>query len=588
MAHPWSFAGVPAGTAISSSKVNDNFNALDVGFFNITQYGAKCDGSTDDTTAWQNAFNACNAAGGGVVYHPGGTSMISAPIVRGLNPCILRGAGMGVSIIKLLPSANINTSAMVASTSSSALMHHVFDVTFDMNGANLSTIPSNTTFLHVPNGSILKQCEFKNRIGNPTLSNLNFVLFLNQNDWTVEDCYFHDDVAPINTTGTIGGTGSQVVTPASMAGIVVNSIITVDSTGTPETVAVTAKTSTTYTATFLHTHSGTVDMKGGTATSDCVGGGSTSLSVLSQRGVLQNNRFENLLSDAYQRTDAHSDLIAGNRVTNCYAGILVQGGSGHRVVGNVVDSTLRGIQSESNLNGIAVNFQPGSPDTYNVVVENNVVIGANISVPFGSGVFAHNLIVADNIVDTPSGAGIAFANVKGIKIRGNVIRNPNAQGYTTQPGGSQQTAGVYMFGTSDNVDCAGNDIIDDRGSPKARNGYAINTGTITNVSISGGLVSGVINKAIDAASMTSVRVARVNGYNPVGVQAGVAVPNGTGTAYVNNSGVDQTWHVSGGSVTIIQVNGVTTGLTSGTFSLPVGANIAMIYSSAPTQVVYGA
>lgn len=588
MALPWSFAGVPSGTAISSSKVQDNFNALDVGVFNIMRYGAKVDGSTDDTTAIQNAFTAADSAGGGVVYCPAGTAMISAQIMRGLNPVTFRGSGLGVSIIKALPSMSFNGGAMVASVSSSASKHHCFDLTFDVNGANLTTVPANTTTLHLVNGSIVQRCEFKNRIGNPTLSNTNFHLFVNQNDWEVSSCYFHDDVAMVNTTGTIGGTGSQVVTPASMAGIIVNSILTVDSAGVPETVYVTAKTSTTFTATFIVAHLGTVSIKGGTATSDCIGGGSTSLSVLSQRGVVANNRFENLLSDAYQRTDAHGDLISGNRVLNCQAGILVQGGSGHRVTSNFVDATLRGIQSESTLSGVAVNYQSGSPDTYDCVVESNVVVCANISVPFGSTVYARGLIVANNIIESPPGAGISVANVQGLKLSGNVIRNPNAAGYSYQPGGSCGTAGIYLFGTSDNISCLDNDVIDDRGTHKAQNGYSIDSAGVTNVRISGGTVSGLLNLPVENAGSTSAHISSLKGYNPVGVMAGVAVPDGIGNPYHNYTGVDQTWYVSGGTVTIIQVNGVTTGLTSGSISVPAGSNIEMAYSVAPTQVVYGA
>jgi hypothetical protein len=47
---------------------------------NIKDYGAKCDGSTNDTAAWDNAIAAVNAAPASAavhIYHPGGVSIVS-------------------------------------------------------------------------------------------------------------------------------------------------------------------------------------------------------------------------------------------------------------------------------------------------------------------------------------------------------------------------------------------------------------------------------------------------------------------------------------------------------------------------------
>lgn len=40
--------------------------------------------------------------------------------------------------------------------------------------------------------------------------------------------------------------------------------------------------------------------------------------------------------------------------------------------------------------------------------------------------------------------------------------------------------------------------------------------------------------------------------------------------------------ISGGTVTVIAVNGVVTGATSGTFTIPAGGSVAVTYSVAPT------
>jgi hypothetical protein len=53
-------------------------------------------------------------------------------------------------------------------------------------------------------------------------------------------------------------------------------------------------------------------------------------------------------------------------------------------------------------------------------------------------------------------------------------------------------------------------------------------------------------------------------------------------AMENTSGKRITLYVSGGTVTVIAVNGVTTGLTSGNITLRPGDSVAITYSEAPT------
>lgn len=53
---------------------------LDANWFNVVDYGATGDGSTDDTTAIQDAIDAAEAAGGGVVYFPRGTYVVNGAL----------------------------------------------------------------------------------------------------------------------------------------------------------------------------------------------------------------------------------------------------------------------------------------------------------------------------------------------------------------------------------------------------------------------------------------------------------------------------------------------------------------------------
>src|SRR5262245_9329029 len=56
----------------------------------------------------------------------------------------------------------------------------------------------------------------------------------------------------------------------------------------------------------------------------------------------------------------------------------------------------------------------------------------------------------------------------------------------------------------------------------------------------------------------------------------------TGVASLNPNPVPVSVTVTGGTVTVIAVGGVTTGLTTGTFTIPVGSSITVTYSVAPS------
>jgi len=94
--------------------------------------------------------------------------------------------------------------------------------------------------------------------------------------------------------------------------------------------------------------------------------------------------------------------------------------------------------------------------------------------------------------------------------------------------------------------------------------------------------SGVISQ--NAGSTNKIH--HNTGYNPVGSITAPAIPAST-TAYTNSFGVDCMVIVSGGTVTVIAIGGVSTGLTSGAFRVPAGQTITLTYSSAPTWKWFG-
>ena len=72
---PFTTSGlITANGGIDASWINTD------SFFNVKFYGATGNGSTDDTTAIQNALNAAGTANGGIVYLPVGTYNISSTL----------------------------------------------------------------------------------------------------------------------------------------------------------------------------------------------------------------------------------------------------------------------------------------------------------------------------------------------------------------------------------------------------------------------------------------------------------------------------------------------------------------------------
>lgn len=77
-----------------NNKIATNLNEM----YNVKDFNAKGDGVTDDTTAIQNAVNACSEAGGGIVFIPAGKYYISTTITIP-SGVYIAGAGIDVTTI---------------------------------------------------------------------------------------------------------------------------------------------------------------------------------------------------------------------------------------------------------------------------------------------------------------------------------------------------------------------------------------------------------------------------------------------------------------------------------------------------------
>src|SRR5262245_41783654 len=102
------------------------------GIFNVRCHGAKGDGQTDDLGAILAARDAVNAAGGGVLFFPQGTFVVSNTIELGARTTVL---GLGAGSV-LLAKPGVTCFNMLLMRNSSDV--RVRDLVLDGNRANTS------------------------------------------------------------------------------------------------------------------------------------------------------------------------------------------------------------------------------------------------------------------------------------------------------------------------------------------------------------------------------------------------------------------------------------------------------------------
>ena len=130
-------ANVKSGAAIASSKI-DYTNATISGLsklivkdpvFDVRAYEAVGDGSTDDTTAIQDAIDAAELAGGGIVFFPTGNYKITSALTLNADYVGLVGLGLKSCIYQ----ATVDTDILQIAKSVSGGAAHYYNFVRDMS-----------------------------------------------------------------------------------------------------------------------------------------------------------------------------------------------------------------------------------------------------------------------------------------------------------------------------------------------------------------------------------------------------------------------------------------------------------------------
>ena len=177
-------------------------------YFDVTDHGATGKGTVDDTNAIITTESKCEAKGGGVVYFPPGTYLVSRTMTIGLSGVQWRGTGAGSSTILSAPTTG--GAPTVVQTTSGVSNVQFRDLAFLGNQSAGTTVAPPVLVFSGGQGHKLLDCFFKWNTGQTAQ-------FLGVKNVEVTRCRFYQVGNPSNTnTGTAYRTDALVAAADSM------------------------------------------------------------------------------------------------------------------------------------------------------------------------------------------------------------------------------------------------------------------------------------------------------------------------------------------------------------------------------------
>ena len=387
--------------------------------YNILDFGAIADDGIDDSAAIQAAIDACGAAGGGEVYIPAGTFLISSTINIMVSNITLSGEGAGASIIDdfegvgglgdnpLIEIGEINAGSYVENIS-------FRDITFT-NG-----IPQVNW---VSNVNKLRSCITAAYVKDITIEKCEFVDIQGVSGFKIEDCmnvYVQDTLFQ-----NMGYSGMAVYCD--------NKNVFVDN------CVFDTNTVTEFEGTAVYLLLSGHDEQNDPDDVDYV-----------ENYWITNNVFKN--NPLWEGIDIHGGKnvhILNNVIENCQTGIMAQLGARDYVTnqimenifieGNIIDVTgnaslSEGIEYEARgiiTGGDAVNLTVFPHGAKNIVVSGNTIIGGGDTelgdndnvVSYGAITmrYCDGGVVSDNIMKDSQACGVYVREVGPLIVSGNTI-----------------------------------------------------------------------------------------------------------------------------------------------------------------------
>ena len=392
----------------SVEAANAEIKTLITPVYNVKGYGAKGDGVTDDTTAIQAAITAAGAVGGGIVFFPYGTYLVSDDLTVSYNKIVLMGVSGDASTIKVVNNATGIAHAPIFITGDYVT---VDSLGIDGNIDNNSTLVISGIYNESTTGLTIKDCKIKDCIFNGiTLFASTFANGPNQ-DFSIHN----------NHIENIGWAGIYAYFPVH-GEIKDNRIITTGYTAI-QIIYILGEGSTTYprdieiSGNYVNrSTSPTFVLTGNVESGFMIGIGAGDKRISVHHNILYDNLTagDDGIGLAQDGVLLNEDIVISDNIIS-YAGQFgIDGTNGCIITNNTI--------SYPAVNGIRISTDLGG-DASNIIIDGNLIYNANGDY----GIFCSN------------DSGIAGSNFNNVKINNNTVVDDRV-------GAAQKT--LYAFGIS--------------------------------------------------------------------------------------------------------------------------------------------